>query len=1757
MALDTVIQVGANVNPALGPLKKVEDAMKRIQGSAFNLKLNARNFTEPLGRISGQVSEFEKSLEASNARVLAFGASAGVLFQFIRTLKETVRATVEVEKSLTDINVIFNKNEKQIKSFGRELFKIASQTGQSFNVVAEAATELARQGLSITETQKRVKDALILTRLSGMSAKDSVESLTAALNTFKDVGLTSTQVINKLANVDAAFAVSTGDLAEALKRVGSTAQDVGVTFDQLNGLVASLQQTTARGGSVIGNSLKTIFTRIGRPETLRQLEALGLTVRDNAKNTLPAINILKQLANVYGSLSDAQKSDVTQTVAGVFQKNILIATLKDLSKANSEYQRAVNTSADATDQANQRNKELNKTLAAQTQRLLNNFKQVGAGVGGNIFGPSIQTIFGSLNKVLESGDSSSEFVQAGLSIGDALTKGIGKTLSGPGLAIIGLFAKNILKEFASFSIEVVGQLKNMGTAAQTFSNVQQNISNILRSQPDIMMKIANGQTTIAREAAKVTQQLAAQRDLAIGINAASGPLAAAVVRQSGGIKKFNKSGSLATGVVGAAGGNPKMFSSLAGAINNEIRAGVPRSSIRINSSSSLAHSGNPMGLAVTNLKDEPMGLRSLGIPNFADPFRFTTTKGTVGGQLKLNRKELDEFSKALKSLNKEGKYLGDVFSQLRSSVKSKKGSGTVFNDLIEQARLGYKGSGDIVNPYAASQVLAGRSGVRVSDPRLLPALRSKNPLAQQMASIQYSTGQFVGAPSGPMVGPSGPFQGPPVGYTLGPFGPTYGPNFPQYMPPSTFGMGKAPKSGFTPPSTLRAAMFSGSTGEMFGPAPLTSKQKRSLLNRNFLRQSGQFIGDKLTNFGSKISSGRGMMAGFAGSALLSSVMPESPITSIANAGLTGGIFGSYFGPLGAGIGAIVGASTALAKEFGLLQKAVNHLSTGIEKNSLDKKVDEFSESLNSFVKTSSQNVFNEATMSNSIISRVSMGKAGDFGKFLSEQFEGGSSESLRKALANFYKINESFKNGKKSLTTDDITNLVSGSQNATALARSLSELSGPRQQALFGSDKGREAFRSGIVKELAVQRDKSLEAEKKKIDLLNRENQILEQRASILRRISSISLKTSLQNIRSSGIAQRNALMSDQSSFMMFGGQLINFQQRQNINEFNRLANVKRANVGRQFQSGQLSAISSLAQSLSGGNAAAEKDIIEGLTKSGGNITEEFLTSYGADKQGQSAIRSYNKQIVDLQEKQANDLQIITEELSEQVKTEKLSTQVKKFKLDNEFKQQRLLQQFNTGRAATDAAGQFRIGAIGGAGLADANQAALSANIAANGLRRGDYGRGFNIAIRRNFQRNNYDVFQSTISAVDELSLSLKDGLKNALVDTILQARTASEAFGSLANALSRMALEKGLDMFFTAALSKIPFKGNNKGGRVGYASGGLVTGGSSANVDTVPAMLSSGEFVMRRAAVNRIGVGTLNAINSGGFSGLQSGGYANVNLNNSTDFLGNPRRPTGMSFNIDPSLSAFALTSSMNRQNQIRDEKAKQFMSYRRSQLSALAAFEKQKKGRRMGALVGALTALGGAGISSMGAGAASAPSAAGGASSIGGIGEGIPLSEFSFSYARNSGGSIPTMLTQGEFVINRQAASRLGGGMLGRMNSGSMSFNSGGATSSIPSQENGTDRVVEAIKELKATFEQKPQTKSQTPQSQQGSTPVNISVPISVNVTAATENVRSETENSNATEEQDSRQAMAKQLSENMRAVVLQEIEKQKRPGGTLYNL
>ena len=55
----------------------------------------------------------------------------------------------------------------------------------------------------------------------------------------------------------------------------------------------------------------------------------------------------------------------------------------------------------------------------------------------------------------------------------------------------------------------------------------------------------------------------------------------------------------------------------------------------------------------------------------------------------------------------------------------------------------------------------------------------------------------------------------------------------------------------------------------------------------------------------------------------------------------------------------------------------------------------------------------------------------------------------------------------------------------------------------------------------------------------------------------------------------------------------------------------------------------------------------------------------------------------------------------------------------------------------------------------------------------------------------------------------------------------------------------------------------------VGHATGGYISGAGTSTSDSIPAMLSNGEFVIKASAVRKYGTGFLNAVNNGNFTKL------------------------------------------------------------------------------------------------------------------------------------------------------------------------------------------------------------------------------------------------------------------------------------------------
>ena len=615
-----------------------------------SINASAKQVQQALGRITGQASEFQKSLDASTARVFAFGATTAVINGVTQSFKALVSTTINVQAKLTEINSILGAGAKEFNQYRNSIFNVAKQTGQSFDTVAGGAAELARQGLGAEESAKRLKAALILTRISGLGAEQSVKALTAAMNGFTSAGLTAEQIVNKIVAVDTAFAVSAQDLADGFSRAGSTAEDAGVKFEELLALITAVEQRTARGGAVIGNAFKSIFTRISRGSTIDQLKELGVAI--NANQT--GIQKLKALSQALENISDPTiASEIKELAGGVFQINVVSSTLKDLSSETSVFGKATKTAFSEGNAAMEKNAFLQEDLLAKLNVLTVTVTSLGERLGNLTIGPALKSIL-SLGTSLAEGLDKALDPEKGNTFIKGLFSIIGKFIAGPGLAIFSIAFFKIFKMVLKFAKDGFKSLMQMGSAAEKVKNIEGGIVDLLQRDLGLRKKLENSSLTQAQKEKAVLDAIKQQNTLLKAQQQIVTNIAA--VARKGGVTGFSPTTGSFRGKKGrrfAAGGEGQMEPDLMTAFVNESRD-APRGA-------------SPF---VTNFRGKPAVMNT------------SEAQVKIGGREEiLTQDQIPRFNRGTRGIQSKGKYaflvpqIGTRGILPSSTVKGKKFAG--------------------------------------------------------------------------------------------------------------------------------------------------------------------------------------------------------------------------------------------------------------------------------------------------------------------------------------------------------------------------------------------------------------------------------------------------------------------------------------------------------------------------------------------------------------------------------------------------------------------------------------------------------------------------------------------------------------------------------------------------------------------------------------------------------------------------------------------------------------------------------------------------------------------------------------------------------------------------------------------------------------------------------------------------------------------------------------------------------------------------
>lgn len=315
------------------------------------------------------LSNISAGFADATARIINYTSVYRAMWFAISKFKQSIQTAEELNKAFTSIQLVTLGTAEATEKLRKEYADLAHEMSATVTDVAEGADAWLRQGKSAEEATQLIRASMVMSRIGVIKSAEATEYLTSVLNGYKMETQDVMHVVDAMSQVDIESASSIDDLAIALQRSTATAQQAGVSFERLLGYVAAVRETTQRSASVIGEALKSIFSRMGSVkagtflsedleseysdittyvnDVEKVLSKVGIRLRDTNKDFRDAQDILDEVAKGWETYDDLTKQALATAIAGTRQRENFLALMQSYDKALALENSALNSNGKA------------------------------------------------------------------------------------------------------------------------------------------------------------------------------------------------------------------------------------------------------------------------------------------------------------------------------------------------------------------------------------------------------------------------------------------------------------------------------------------------------------------------------------------------------------------------------------------------------------------------------------------------------------------------------------------------------------------------------------------------------------------------------------------------------------------------------------------------------------------------------------------------------------------------------------------------------------------------------------------------------------------------------------------------------------------------------------------------------------------------------------------------------------------------------------------------------------------------------------------------------------------------------------------------------------------------------------------------------------------------------------------------------------------------------------------------------------------
>lgn len=202
---------------------------------------------------------------------------AGISLSVVGALGLIISEGTRTQDSLNTLKAVTHATGEEmarVSALARDLGNDISLPGTSAADAADAMVELAKGGLTLQQAMDAARGTIQLARAATIGEAQAATIAADALNTFGLAGTQATRVADLLAGASIAASGEVTDMAQALAQAGAVARGAKVSLEETVTTISLLAKNGIKGSDA-GTSLKTFLLALQTPVSNEAVEALS------------------------------------------------------------------------------------------------------------------------------------------------------------------------------------------------------------------------------------------------------------------------------------------------------------------------------------------------------------------------------------------------------------------------------------------------------------------------------------------------------------------------------------------------------------------------------------------------------------------------------------------------------------------------------------------------------------------------------------------------------------------------------------------------------------------------------------------------------------------------------------------------------------------------------------------------------------------------------------------------------------------------------------------------------------------------------------------------------------------------------------------------------------------------------------------------------------------------------------------------------------------------------------------------------------------------------------------------------------------------------------------------------------------------------------------------------------------------------------------------------------------------------------------